>query len=375
MKLNDLFDVKLLEQHIANRFVGVQHHPSLPLRIFNYTQNAQFEGKLWGDGTIDFCRGLIVDDNDNVIARPFKKFHNLQTTNIPETWEENLPQTLPTVTKKYDGSLGVYWKYDGQFGIATRGSFTSPQALWATKWLHERCPQGFVDNVLAPTTPLFEIIYPENRIVVKYDFEGLVMIGLVDIQTGYEHNYRTLRDCAQYNGIRVAEYVALSVSHLKELNVENEEGFVVSYWKHMEPPLKVKVKMADYVRLHKIVTGMNARSVWELLESGKGTAGFEHTPEHFQKWLAQWSEKLNEDFNELYMQALRIFNKRPNRAEWQDSRQYRAAFAEYVKFAALHVPEIHGFLFAMLDNKDPQPFIWKSIKPRGDDATFRTEGE
>ena len=49
-----------------------------------------------------------------------------------------------------------------------------------------------MDNVLAPTTPLFEIIYPENRIVVKYDFEGLVMIGIVDIQTGYERNYRML---------------------------------------------------------------------------------------------------------------------------------------------------------------------------------------
>ena len=35
--------------------------------------------------------------------------------------------------------------------------------------------------------------------------------------------------------------------------------------------VKVKVKMADYLRLHKIITGMNARSVWELLSSGKGT--------------------------------------------------------------------------------------------------------
>jgi RNA ligase len=376
MKLESLLNIKELEQLVQDRFVGIQRHPSLPLRIFNYTPHAQFENK-WG-GTIDFCRGLIVDDNDNIVARPFKKFHNLQTTNIPETREENLPSVPPEITKKYDGSLGVYWKYDEQFGVATRGSFTSPQAQWATKWIQEKCPRGFVDDLSGSATPLFEIIYPENRIVVKYDWEGLVLIGLVSIHSGYEYNWITLLKHAQYNGIRLTECIKENLEILKKKNIENEEGYVLTYRRGpASPPLKVKVKMADYLRLHKIVTGMNARSVWELLSSGTGTAGFEHTPEHFQKWLASWSEKLNREFNEIFVESRQIFANRPPPCGWTESivndRAYRAVFAEYLRQNV--APAFHGVLFAMLDGKDPAPIIWKQIKPRGDDATFRTEGE
>jgi RNA ligase len=371
MKLGALLDIKELVQLAHDHFVGCQRHPTLPLRIYNYTSHAQFENK-WG-GTIDFCRGLIVDDNDNIVARPFKKFHNLQTSNLPETWEENLPQFFPMVTKKYDGSLGVYWKYDGHQGIATRGSFTSPQSQWATEWFNRACPDGFVDCVTTPATPLFEIIYPENRIVVKYDFEGLVLIGLVDICTGWEYHYPTLVDCGRYNGIRVTEEYNLSLAALKAANIENEEGYVLTYRNGTGSPLKIKVKMADYLRLHKIVTGMNARSVWELLSNGTGTGGFEHTPEHFKKWLTSWSEKLNGDFNCLYIEARKIFMNRPDPWLNGTDREYRAQFAQYIK--RISDPNLLGTLFAMLDGHDPAPIIWRQIKPRGDDMTFRTEGE
>lgn len=46
--------------------------------------------------------------------------------------------------------------------IATRGSFESDQALWATEWIQKRFrPVDF----LAGYTYLYEIIYPENRVV------------------------------------------------------------------------------------------------------------------------------------------------------------------------------------------------------------------
>ena len=100
MKLNQLLDMELLNKHRAAGFVGVQFHPTLPLRIYNYTHLAQYDGKAWGDGTIDYCRGLIVDNEDEIIARPFKKFHNLNTASIPETCEENLPTDHPHIIEK-----------------------------------------------------------------------------------------------------------------------------------------------------------------------------------------------------------------------------------------------------------------------------------
>ena len=147
MKLNELLDVKLLDQHRMNRLVGCQIHPVLPLRIYNYTSAAQFDPH-WGDGTIDYCRGLIVDNEDSIVARPFKKFHNLNTESIPETMETNLPVLEPTITKKLDGSLGIYYAYDGFEGIATRGSFTSDQAKWATTWYNKhKAARTFIPKV------------------------------------------------------------------------------------------------------------------------------------------------------------------------------------------------------------------------------------
>jgi hypothetical protein len=378
VKLESLLDPKELEQLAHDNLVGYQRHPTLPLRIYNYTQHAQYAQK-WG-GAIDFCRGLIVDDDNNIVARPFKKFHNLQTTNIPETWEENLPQTSPTITKKYDGSLGIYYWYGGYEGIATRGSFTSPQALWATNWYlkHRKIQHGdgYGMNIDWPieTTTLFEIIYPENRIVVKYDFEGLVVLGMVDNEKGFEWDYKSVASHAEFNNFLMAEKLDdIALAQLKEANIENEEGYVLTYLKRDAPPLKVKVKMADYLRLHKIVTGMNARSVWELLSSGQGIGGFEHTPEHFQKWLNSWSNKLNQEFQDILVTAQDIWTHRPDRLELENEKMYRAAFARYV--ISHNMRFINGVLFAMFDGKDTAPIIWKSIKPRGDETTFRTEGE
>ena len=90
MKLDELLDSKELEQLVNDRLVGVQHHPSLPLRIFNYTQTAQFAQK-WG-GAIDFCRGLIVDDDNNIVARPFKKFHTFRLRIFPKLGKRIYPK-------------------------------------------------------------------------------------------------------------------------------------------------------------------------------------------------------------------------------------------------------------------------------------------
>jgi hypothetical protein len=42
--------------------------------VISYTQHCQFDRK-WNDATIA-CRGLILDTNGCVVARPFGKFFN-----------------------------------------------------------------------------------------------------------------------------------------------------------------------------------------------------------------------------------------------------------------------------------------------------------
>src|SRR5690606_23624256 len=85
---------------------------------------------------------------------------------------------------KIDGSLGIQYRLpDGRQAIATRGSFTSDQALHATKRLREAgwdiMPHDFA------FTWLWEIVYPGNRVVVDYgDRDELVYLGAVGIEHG-----------------------------------------------------------------------------------------------------------------------------------------------------------------------------------------------
>src|SRR6266852_4602188 len=132
MHISELLDERLLTEHLRNGLVSARRHSRCPLTIYNYTPQCTFANH-W-DSITEQCRGLIVDDAGRVIAKPFRKFFNLNTSFRPETHEANLPPEPPEVTDKLDGSLGILWQYDGEVGIATRGAFESEQAVWATRW-------------------------------------------------------------------------------------------------------------------------------------------------------------------------------------------------------------------------------------------------
>lgn len=67
--------------------------------------------------------------------------------------------------------------------IATRGSFTSDQAVYATALWKQRYRDVFTPQ--PGMTYLFEIIYPANRIVVDYKgASDLFLLGAIEIESG-----------------------------------------------------------------------------------------------------------------------------------------------------------------------------------------------
>jgi RNA ligase len=125
--------------------------------------------------------GLILDDNYIIVARPFPTFFNYS-----EIAEQVIPNENFEVYEKMDGSLGILYWIDNQLFIATRGSFTSDQSKVANELLNSKyaATLPFLDRT---KTYLFEIIYPENRIVINYsDAEILVLLAVIDIETGHD---------------------------------------------------------------------------------------------------------------------------------------------------------------------------------------------
>ncbi|MCC6744610.1 MAG: hypothetical protein IT175_12190 [Acidobacteria bacterium] len=202
-----------IRQLVAGGYVSARRHPTEPLTIYNYTARCQYDGH-WTPMTRQ-CRGLIADDSGQVVARPFPKFFNYGDLAVGE-----IPDEPFDVFEKLDGSLGVLYRTADGPAIATRGSFTSEQALLATDMLRSRYAGAeFLDGC----TYLFEIIYPENRIVVDYGGESrLVLLAVIDTATGVEVDHHP------GGGLElVASHVARPPAELAAMVRPNCEGFVL----------------------------------------------------------------------------------------------------------------------------------------------------
>ena len=230
-------DFDAIEREIEAGFINRQRHPLLPLQILNYSQAAQFEWR-WNQETL-ICRGLIVDDHNNIVARPFPKFFSY------EQLAGVVPDEPFEAFEKLDGSLGILFQVAGKPQIASRGSFTSNQAQRANQILQQKYSHVTFDPSL---TYLFEIIYPENRIVVDYgDTEDLILLAVIETKTGREQAVETIGmpTVQRYDGIHDFEELRRNQDALRE-------GFVVRF----KSGQRVKIKFEEYKRLHKLMTGI-----------------------------------------------------------------------------------------------------------------------
>lgn len=335
--------LEILNDYYDKGLVYKQTHPIHPLIIWNYTEKVQYED-LW-DEVLKTTRGLVTDDKGNIIARPFKKFFNLEESKHTPTEEFE-------VFTKEDGSLGIIFYYKNEWIIATRGSFTSDQSIKA-KEIFDRYIEEYGDNNLnVNLTYLVEIIYPDNRIVVDYGKdEKLILLGITDKHTTETHHshfeylwFHKDLIVKKYDGIK-------DYSVLKRMIKDNEEGFVVRFTNGD----RMKIKGEEYLRLHKIMTNLSTTSVWEVLSEGRDVEELiKDVPDEFFKKIKDYEDELNNTFNLLKREYEWIY-KVLKRSEGSEN---RAVFASYAKRYK------HPFLlFAMLDDKNVDPLIWKLIKP------------
>ena len=391
--LRDVMPLEKLREHVRNGVVRSQQHPYYPnLLILNYTEKAQFE-TIWDDVTTK-TRGLIIDthchgpvpqdpfENATILARAFDKFHNLNSEFAPETMEENLPKDISHVTEKLDGSLGIIFRYDEKVHVATRGSFDSVQARWATQYLREILnPITGEEYFFWPKsiTPVVEIIFKENRIVVEYDYEGLVLLGIIDSKTGKEEPRIRLERFGGLMGLPVVKKFNKSLIECATENGPNFEGYVVTFINGV----KVKVKFEEYCRLHRVLTGLSPIAVWEMLKNGQSNEIEDlltdlRIPEGFKKWLSKWSHKLTLEFiginmasHTLHAQAIVEGLIKP-----EYTRPERATLARWVLKKTEEVPYQKGLQFALADGKDIKEDVWDLIRPNGKDADpFKRDGE
>jgi RNA ligase len=370
-------DLAKLRDLAEKRLISTQRHPELPLLIHDYSRSCQYD-RAWNDLTL-ICRGLITDLEGRIVARPLPKFFNLaehldHQANPPEgfrlppiNWHQNF-----TALRKYDGSLGIlYFAPDGP-RLATRGSFKSEQAIRGTEILREKgyaqIIDGMDDEAKRTCTLVFEIIFKENRIVVDYgDMEDLVLLDVIDIATGRGRPWADVEAAASLIGCPVAERIeanAEALQSMHETSRDNEEGYVVRF----EDGTRVKTKFQEYVRLHRLVTQVTSRTIWECLMTGDGLADMlERVPDEFDVWVRKTAGEISDLHAALEGEARRLAYQVPKEAEAIADPKQRSRWIHEQFGQRASDPRAAHVAYTMWKGKYDQPFhrewLWRQVRP------------
>lgn len=350
------YDLDLINKYIADGLIVKQDHPIYPISIYNYSRTCQYESK-WDDLTIE-CRGLVLDREGNVMAKPFPKFFNYEELEGMTFRPSKIPNETFDVYEKMDGSLGIVFYYEGEWRVATRGSFTSEQAIKGAEILKK------YDTELLSTgyTYMFEIIYPENRIVVDYGgVEKLVMLGCIDCSPEgieadihipyYMDNFDVVK---KYDGIT-------DFKELKETISKDAEGYVIRF----RGGMRMKIKGDEYIRLHKILTNFSTVDIWELLRDGKPLDEFlDRVPDEFDVWVKQTIGNLKYAKFSIDERCGKMHDYfRYGKYGDVDPEPTKKQFAEHIKNLE---PALRPICFAMWDRKPYDHIIWKLLRPKYD---------
>lgn len=338
--------MKDLEALIASKHISARRHPTEPLTIYNYTKMTQFD-RVWNETTMT-CRGLIRHDDGRTFARPYRKFFNFGEPDVV------VPSSF-VVMDKADGSLGITYREPstGRVAIATRGSFESEQAIRATALWRER--YAYVD-VPDGQTWLFEIVGAWNRIVIRYDFDDLILHGCVDNATG-----ASLPLPSAWPGRVIETFPSLSPDDLAAHVRDNAEGYVLR--EHPaptdRPALHVKVKLAEYTRIHKLIGGATPRAIWEAISTGRDLKDLlSGMPDEFYKEAAATAQRMTTIVDDACRNARERFAA--VLADTPDGdRKVRAIRIQQ------EAKEVQPMLFALLSQRPIEPIAWKKAEPHG----------
>lgn len=349
MYVESLFTAEELQTAVDDGFVRQFSHPTRPELIgLDYSPSAQYANH-WTSVTLN-SRGFVYNrDSGLIVVRCMPKFFNYTEKPLPHHCYEQQPM----VFDKVDGSLGLIFLDDDGYRVMTRGSFASDQALWATEWLRREHPDFTQPE---DVTTLVEIIYPSNRIVVDYGTTAeLVLIAAISKSTGediplWNIDWWPGSVVTHHRGFKnLDETYAFATSDAKD----GEEGIVAVWYRPGEVSARCKIKHPEYVRLHRILTNVSSKNIWEYLRHGESLEPLlEVVPDEFYQWVHSVVDDLNAKYREIEERAQADYAKIAHIENRKD-------FA----FAAHGLKGNPGLLFAIHDGFDYSDAIWKMIKP------------
>lgn len=261
------------------------------------------------------CRGLIFDREGKLISRPYHKFFNVGEKSYTSIESLDIEKTH-VVLDKLDGSMIRPIPCETGFRLATKAGVTDV-AMNAEVFIADKPKYSeFIEAVLSiDCTPIFEWVSNDNRIVVKYAEENLILTAIRENRSGEYHPYEVMKNYASHYNIPVVH--AWGRSYNRNLTqfidsirdwTDDVEGIIIRF----NDGRMVKVKTADYVLRHKcketiqleknILSIILNDSVDDLLPL------LEASPEDRER-LINFSKKFNNAINDFCKTISTIFEE------------------------------------------------------------------
>ncbi len=255
--------------------------------MLSYTPTSNFNEPI-----VRECRGLVVDlTTRNPRALSFIKFFNVQ-----EDLAATIDWSSAKVQEKVDGSKILVWynTYDKHWEISTSSIINANlatvndfgltfQKLFYKALKNNNLNENFCNILDKNYCYTFELVAPENRVVVPYKNADIYFIG--------KRNAITFEEVAPSADEILSKLIKVpasySLSSLEDCLAAtskmsyDEEGFVVvdKNWN------RVKIKSPEYVAVHHIRSNINSkRAILKILEDGKKDEVLKLYPE-YQKYF------------------------------------------------------------------------------------------
>lgn len=268
--------------------------PCGELILFNYTDQCTYE-RAWDEYTLQ-ARGIIFEKaTGKIVARPFGKFFNYEEQPLSNERKLEITDGRYCLQEKLDGSLGIIYWWKDKWHVATRGSFTSDQAIKATEMMSNYC----FDRAVRDLTYLVEIIYPENKIIVPYgNSEKLVLLGIRRKDDGFFLPHEWLWGHGDGLHMSVAPKINLSMAAAlaaKEHIPYTQEGWVAVF----QDGFRLKIKGDEYLRIAKFKANLSPLAVWEALMEDKYEQLQEGCPDECLDELKAIHQRIHDDWTIL----------------------------------------------------------------------------
>ena len=325
-----------LKKNIQNGYVRVSEHPSLPLKIFNYTPKAQYDNE-WNEIT-RMCRGLVLDDDYNIIIKCPPKFFNLG-----EPFAADIDLLNARISEKLDGYY-ISIKVDSDYGliVTSRGSFDN-KYVNATK-------QFLTDDIILqmPTNYTFfcELLqnFPgdEAIILTQHPIPKLVCWAVKDSDF---QELPLAEDCP----FERAKY--MSYAEALQYLQNKVEGVVAQDPKTFE---RVKIKTEWFLEHHRILADCTQTRVWELVRNGDSVSELDIPDEFMSKMLA-WES----DFQNQYRQRMSYYTDLYEQTEHLSDKEL-ALSAEISKHDKAYIYSIRK---QKQGEKSISALVWQELKP------------